>query len=297
MTSAASSQIPATGQAPRPSAAGGRDLLIYALLLAATAGVYQLSQSDLYTAGSDAGYWMGVVGGVMMLLLFAYPLRKRWPALAKVGKTKNWFVLHMILGVGGPLLILAHTTFRVGSLNAAVALFSMLLVSASGVVGRFLYLRIHRGLGGERHTLTSLRTQLGLAGDDATGPLAFAPKARQQLRALDQHYAGAANGWPLQFKRLFVLPLQMRQVRSACQREATARLAELGSLQGWDAQELRRRKEAANGLIHSFGLAVLRVAQFSACVKLFALWHVVHIPFVYLMVLCAVVHVVAVHAY
>jgi hypothetical protein len=30
---------------------------------------------------------------------------------------------------------------------------------------------------------------------------------------------------------------------------------------------------------------------------LFALWHVLHIPFLYVMVICAVIHVVAVHAY
>ena len=31
--------------------------------------------------------------------------------------------------------------------------------------------------------------------------------------------------------------------------------------------------------------------------RVFALWHVAHLPFVYLLVISAVVHVVAVHAY
>jgi hypothetical protein len=42
---------------------------------------------------------------------------------------------------------------------------------------------------------------------------------------------------------------------------------------------------------------VLRVAQLAAWERLFALWHVLHIPFVYVMVICAIAHVVAVHAY
>jgi hypothetical protein len=62
----------------------------------------------------------------------------------------------MIMGIGGPLLILMHSTFQVGSLNAAVALYSMLLVAGSGVVGRFIYVRVHRGL--------SRRGQLNAAG-------------------------------------------------------------------------------------------------------------------------------------
>jgi hypothetical protein len=37
--------------------------------------------------------------------------------------------------------------------------------------------------------------------------------------------------------------------------------------------------------------------MFSAWERLFALWHVAHVPFVYILALSAVAHVVAVHAY
>ncbi len=53
-------------------------------------------------------------------------------------------------GHHGPLLILAHSTFRVGSLNAGVALYSMIIVALSGIVGRFIYSRVNRGLYGEQ---------------------------------------------------------------------------------------------------------------------------------------------------
>jgi hypothetical protein len=43
--------------------------------------------------------------------------------------------------------------------------------------------------------------------------------------------------------------------------------------------------------------AVVRVAQYTAYERLFSLWHVAHLPFVFLLLLSAVVHVVAVHAY
>jgi hypothetical protein len=43
--------------------------------------------------------------------------------------------------------------------------------------------------------------------------------------------------------------------------------------------------------------AVLRVAQVRAYERLFALWHVAHIPFVYLLIISGIVHVVAVHVY
>jgi hypothetical protein len=43
--------------------------------------------------------------------------------------------------------------------------------------------------------------------------------------------------------------------------------------------------------------AVVRVAQYTAYERLFSFWHLAHIPFVYLLVISAIVHVVAVHAY
>jgi hypothetical protein len=79
-----------------------------------------------------------------MLILFLYPLRKHFKFMKDLGKLKWWFVVHMFLGVGGPLLILLHSTFRIGSLNAAIALYSMLIVAISGVIGRFLYARVGR---------------------------------------------------------------------------------------------------------------------------------------------------------
>ena len=59
----------------------------------------------------------------MMLLLFSYPLRKYVRALQGLGKVKWWFWFHLVLGIGGPWLILVHSTFHIGSLNAGVALY------------------------------------------------------------------------------------------------------------------------------------------------------------------------------
>ena len=64
-----------------------------------------------------------------------------------------------------------------------------------------------------------------------------------------------------------------------------------------------RRKDAARlvnearQLVHDELMTLQRIAQFSAWERLFSWWHVAHVPFVYLMVLSAIAHVVAVHAY
>ena len=116
-----------------------------------------------------------------MLLLFLYPLRKRWRAMREVGSTRFWFALHMTLGIVGPLLIILHSTLAFGSLNATVAFASMALVAASGIVGRFLYGRIHHGLYGRRATLAELRAQAGMDSAAVHSKLAFVPAVEERL--------------------------------------------------------------------------------------------------------------------
>ena len=43
--------------------------------------------------------------------------------------------------------------------------------------------------------------------------------------------------------------------------------------------------------------AARRVAEFEGCARLFALWHVLHIPLFVMLLIAGVVHVIAVHVY
>lgn len=284
-----------TGAGPAGTHRGGA--WIYLAIGALLALAWRLSETGWFDPRTDFGYWMGVVGGSMMLLLFAYPLRKRSRWLSRLGKAKYWFAAHMVLGVLGPVIVLAHAAFRIGSLNAGVALISMVVVAASGVVGRFIYLHTHRGLGGERETLQSLQSSLGLADSTARGGLAFAPQAQLQLRELQRHAGQPGDRWSEHFSRLFVLPLQLAGQRRSIRREVKRQLQAWAEREQWGADARRRRQRKALRLVDEHIDAVLRVAQFAAYARIFSLWHVLHVPFVFMMVISAVVHVVAVHAY
>ena len=78
----------------------------------------------VWTAESGWGYWLGIVGGSMMLLLLLYPMRKRLHFMSKWLTVKFWFRLHMVFGVLGPVLIMMHSSYQLGSMNGRVALFS-----------------------------------------------------------------------------------------------------------------------------------------------------------------------------
>jgi hypothetical protein len=269
-------------------------LVLLALLLVLACAV---ARSNWFTAGSDVGYWIGVAGGTAMLLLFTYPLRKRWRAVRQFGSARFWFSLHMALGIAGPVLIIVHSTLRFGSINATVAFVSMALVAGSGVMGRFLYAQIHHGLYGRRASLAELRERAGLDSAKLRSKLAFAPAVEQELnefarRAEETRHHGLVH--PLRF---LALGLHAAAARRRCTREATEALRRVAARKQWTEEELTRRIERRRKLIAGHLAAVQRVAQFAAFERLFSIWHVLHVPLVYMMVLSAIAHVIAVHMY
>lgn len=273
------------------------DTLIYLLLAFLVWGTWQISKLKLFTAGDDVGYWVGVSGAVMMLLLFTYPLRKHFKFAHKLGNIKIWFFLHMILGVLGPLLILLHSSFRIGSLNAGVALYSMVIVAVSGVIGRFLYLRVARGLYGEKTDLQSLLERAGLDKEDARSRLAFAPDVEARLKAFEHRELREDDSALANLRRVTWLPVLQWLVYRKCVAELMVLLPKMAKDQNWSAEDLARRKSKAKKLVDQYLNSVVRVAQYSAYSGLFSLWHVAHIPFVYLLIITALVHVYAVHVY
>jgi hypothetical protein len=273
------------------------DAAIYLLLVLLTWGTWQFSRLELFKAGDDTGYWIGVAGGMMMVILFGYPLRKHFRFAQNWGRMKWWFWLHMSLGVGGPMLILVHSTYRVGSLNAAVALYSMIIVALSGVVGRFIYRHVNKGLRGEEISLQELQVFAGMHKEDARSRLAFAPVVEARLKAFEEEQLGAKPGWGTYFRQVAWLPVQSWQAYRACDLALREPLRGLAKKNDWRKEDIAKHHRRALKLVNSYLNAVVGIAQFTAYERLFALWHVAHIPFVYLLVISAIVHVVAVHAY
>lgn len=273
------------------------DTAVYLALAALVWLTWKVSRLGLFEAGDDLGYWLGVAGGTMMLLLFSYPLRKHFRFAQNWGRVKWWFLVHMLLGVGGPLLILLHSTFHIGSLNAGVALFSMIIVALSGVVGRFIYARVHRGLRGEQTGFKELQARAKLDQDEVRSRLAFAPKVEAALKAFEQTELQARPGWLTYFRQVFWLPLMQWIVYRRCVHNLHVQIRKLARHGKWTHEDLVRREAMSRKLVRRYLTAVVRVAQYTAYERLFSLWHVAHVPFVYLLIISAIVHVVAVHMY
>lgn len=272
-------------------------LLFFILLTGILSLGLFVARQQYYSSGDDFGYYLGLVGALMMLSLLLFPLRKRMRFMQTWGRLPNWFRLHMMLGITGPLLILFHANFRFGSINAGVALFSMLLVAGSGIMGRFVYTKIHHGLYGRTANLKEIKAHFIAQSDEVKSKFHFAPHVEQWLHAfeayaLDNTLSISARTW-----RFFSIGFKAERVRKNSLRELRQLLSQRAQARNWDRAKLAQRLEAADRMASAYLGEAQAVAQFATYERIFALWHVLHIPLVYMLVLSSIFHVVAVHMY
>ena len=129
-TATAPSPIPAAiaVAASNPEAGHKLRLLIayiVAIALIVALGAYGL---DYYAAGPHErpfmakhallkpsgriGIKLGILGVGMFLVIFLYPLRKRWTWLGRQGVSRHWLDFHVVLGLSAPFVIAMHSSFK-----------------------------------------------------------------------------------------------------------------------------------------------------------------------------------------
>ena len=231
---------------------------------------------------------MGLVGGVMMLLSLLYGLFKHVPALRVVGGMKRWLQIHIFFGIVGPLLVVLHTTFRLGSLNGTIAFFSMMMVFLSGIIGRFLYSKIHYGLGGTKAKLSDVKESLMTSGKRIKSRRldAFTESVMSQPTTLiGAWWDLTAFGWRSRW-----LSFQLR-------RDMGHRLSSMAKRDGWDKGKLHHHRTAFRMQLRNYMFMLRKVALFSVYERFFSFWRHAHVPLLYLLLFSGILHVIAVHMY
>lgn len=258
-----------------------------ALLLSLAYLGWNVANNNYYKSGEGLGYSLGLVGGLMMLCLLLYSARKHLKFMQSLGQLRYWFRIHMTLGLIGPILVIFHTNFKLGSLNASIAFYCMLLVASSGVIGRFVYTRIHKGLYGSRSTLKEAHEELVGSSGAIKSKLHFFPKIEVKLKkfeyeALEKKRGFFAGVWyflSFDVRRMILVWRCKRYIRS-----------KLGS-------NMREVADEASDLVKQYLFKIQTVAQFKKFEQIFSAWHILHIPLMYMMVATAIFHVIWVHMY
>ncbi len=239
------------------------------------------------------GYALGIIGGCMMLALLIYPMRKRIKSLANFGSVGFWFRFHMILGLGGPLAILFHARFSWGALNSAVALITMLVVAGSGLVGRFLYSRVHRGYSGRKLEVRGLLSEMHDSLDRLADLGPAGNKVRGFLVPFEQAAVAAGASFWTSATAVVVLGYKSRLAHFQVKRA----LGKLPPSQGISHARVLRLAGEMRLISQDYFRAVRRASAFAFYDRLLRMWHLLHLPLFVLLVASAVLHIVAVHMY
>lgn len=241
----------------------------------------------LLRASGPVGQGFGILGLALFLFMWLYPLRRRFAWLGWMGRMGDWIRWHVVAGLALPLLVAVHAGWRFDGL-IGLGYWAMVIVCLSGMVGRYLYVRIPRS-----------RSGLELSLDESAG----------RRQALVTEIAATLDLDPLQVSRMLEATLDPAPGRGLL--GILRRLAIDDLRRAIAVRELRRvwsgRRRAggrvdARTISRALDLArrEIRLAQqlrmLEGTQRLFRLWHVAHRPVAITALLAVLVHVAVVVA-
>ena len=249
------------------------------------------------TAESGLGYAFGIIGGSLMLLLLLYPLRKHVRRMRRWGHVRHWFRMHMIFGVVGPVLIVLHSGFNLGSTNGTVALLSMLVVAASGFVGRYFYTKIHHGLYGRRANFEELKLNSEVGMLRVGFMFEFSPSLSKRVQSFHAAAMAPATNVVHGVIRVLLMGLWTRWVYLSIVLRLGHILDQEGRRRGWTRKVKRQQEQMVKRHLSSYLATARKLVELNFYERLFALWHIFHLPLFVMLVITGIGHVVAVHMY
>jgi hypothetical protein len=230
--------------------------------------------------GGFLGHGYGMIGTLMMLLLLLYSLRKRTRVFGKIGAVSRWLDVHIYFGIIGPLLIVLHTSFKLNGI-VAVSFWSMVAVALSGVIGRYLYLQIPRGIRGNELSMKEIEEMDNKLTFEILNSYEIEPDVLEKIQT---RILGNINPDRNAIALLFTIFIAdiFRIFSYARIKKEIRKTIGLPTSQLKELVKITRRK----ALIHR------RVILLDKIHKLFHYWHVIHKPFAIIMYLIMIVHVV-----
>ena len=243
----------------------------------------------LLRPSGSIGIKLGMLGVLMFFLIYLYPLRKKWGWLGRQGNSRHWLDFHIVLGTAAPIIIAFHSSFKFGNI-AGMAFWSMLMVTLSGFVGRYLYSQIPRSLNAAELSMKEIQDKeeaLKKELEEQRATFGFSVDALYQLPSAAEvartpAVASLVSMFLIDFKR----PFRTSFVRLK-QAGFGAWVFSLFGLFPTRDQKLERALRVAQKQA-SLSKSILFLSRTQ---RVFQLWHVVHRPFSYAFAILAILHI------
>ena len=239
--------------------------------------------SEMHASLKPGGTWshgLGIAGSMMILLLFLYSARKKRVFGLRWGSVSRWLNVHIFFGIAGPLFVTLHSAFKFTGI-ISVSYFSMMAVMLSGIFGRYVYMQIPRDKKGTALSLEEIRRR----DEEIVGALANIHGLPEDVLArvsdvsrvgVHAHESGL-RAVAAALVHDLTLPYRLRKLR----RYVRLRGKDLPPRVVREIVWLAREKAVLKS----------RIALSNSMTRVFHLWHVVHRPFAYVMVVIMFVHI------
>jgi len=218
------------------------------------------------------GHGFGIVGTLMIITgVLLYSSRKRVRRLSGFGSVKHFLEFHIFLCLTGPVLILYHTTFKFGGL-VAVSFWSMTAVVLSGVIGRYFYGQIPKGIKGNELSVTELNAENEKLAEYLRQQYGVRPEVLKRIDAIARPPKEIASMTLPEVIQFFILNDLTRRSKL---REVFSTL-DAGGRSHSLVRHLFRLAERRIKLVR-------RIAFLEQFRQIFHYWHVIHLPFTVVM--------------
>ena len=232
---------------------------------------------ELYKPTGLVGHGFGVVGTLMIVMgVTTYTLRRRVRALARLGRLGHWLQFHIFLCTLGPFLVVLHTSFKFGGI-VSVALWSMLVVVASGVFGRYVYVRIPKTMSGQFLSLQAIQKHKGDLIDAIRSGSGLAEPDVQEILDL------ANPRKPTGVLSALVMPVRQRFNRRADRRQLEDHL----TMKRVSAES----RQSLLSLLEEEVAVERQMVLLGPFQRMFSYWHAFHFVFAIVMLLIVVAHI------
>lgn len=226
------------------------------------------------------GHGLGIIGSVFMITgVLIYMLRKRVKVLMRFGLLKHWLEFHIFLCTLGPILVLFHTAFKFGGI-VSVSFWSMVIVFLSGIIGRFIYVRIPHTIEGKEMSMQQIHT----LNEKLTVDLMTTYNLNSEIVGSMIEMSQIENKGRSSF---FDLLLSIIPNFIEKRRKISSISKELKSNNIDRSNRLRIIRIIKEKISISNKIHYLRLMQ-----SLFKYWHIAHLPFALIMLIIMFIHVI-----
>jgi uncharacterized membrane protein len=258
---------------------------------------YSLSAADrpfspkheLLRPSGPIGIKLGMFGVLLFFLIYLYPLRKKWGWLGRQGNSRHWLDFHIVLGTTAPVIIAFHASFKFSNI-AGMAFWSMLAVTLSGFVGRYLYSQIPRNLNAAELSMKEMQdTEESLRKQLADQKLAFGARMESLY---DLPTPQDVEHMPMLLALVYMMLIDMRRPfkLSLLRLQATGFGSWVRSSFGF--QRTRDLSlERAIRIARKQSALSKRILFLSRTQQVFNMWHIIHRPFSYAFAILALIHI------